>query len=178
MNMKTIKTMKTHNITTILTALLLSISMSHAQKPDQQPIPQKAPDARPDITIRATIIAMPNAEATQFSAKYDLSGKAAEALDALERLVAQKKATSVANPSVTTKSGQRAASDSGKITLEVESILSVDGKTVVINTFVNDNGHNITTAFQVSNGGAKFLGSVQSPTDKAMTDYIFVRVSF
>jgi hypothetical protein len=121
---------------------------------------------------------MPNAEATQFSAKYDLSGKAAEALDALERLVAQKKATSVANPSVTTKSGQRAASDSGKITLEVEPLFSSDGKTVVINIVVNDNDHNITTAFQVSNGGAKFLGSVQSPTDKAMTDYIFVRVSY
>ena len=113
-----------------------------------------------------------------FSAKQDLSEKPAEALDTLKKLVAQQKAYSVANVAVTTKSGQRALSDSGKIILEVEPIVSSDGKISYIRLIVNDNGHQISTSFQVSNGGAQFLGSVQSPTDKTMTDYIFVRVSF
>jgi hypothetical protein len=119
-----------------------------------------------------------NVEATAFSAKQNLNGNPAEALDTLEKLVAQQKAHSVANVAVTTKSGQSARSDSGKITLVVEPILSDDGKISNINLTVNDNGHEISTNIQVSNGGVKFLGSVQSPTDKTMTDYIFVQVSF
>jgi hypothetical protein len=164
----------------IFTALLLSTSPSHAQAPGQKPKASNAPVAHPanDVTIRATIIAVRNVEATQFSAKQDLSGKPADALNALEALVAQRKATSVALPAVTAKSGQRAVSDSGKITLEVQSVVSPDGTIADINLAFDDNGHKIVTSFQVSNGGVKFLGSVQSPTDKAMTDYIFVRVSY
>ena len=173
--------MKPHILTTIITALLLSISTSHTQTPEQGPKSQNTPtptvSVTKDVTIRVTIIAMPNAEATQFSAKQDLSGKTAEALDALEMLVAQKKATSVANSAVTTTSGQRAVSDSGKITLEVEPIVSTDGKTADINIAINDNGHKITTSFQAITGSAKFLGSVQSPTDNMMTDYVFAWVS-
>ncbi len=154
--------------------------MGPAQTPEQKPQPPNAPaiPISKNVTIRATIIALKNVEATAFSAKQDLSEKPAEALDTLEKLVAQQKAHSVANVAVTTKSGQRALSDSGKIILEVEPIVSSDGKIANIRLIVNDNGHQISTSFQVSNGGAQFLGSVQSPTDKTITDYIFVRVSF
>jgi hypothetical protein len=172
--------MKLHTLTAIFSAALLSTLPSQAQTPEQKPQPPNAPaiPISKNVTIRATIVALKNVEATAFSAKQDLSGKPAEALDTLEKLVAQQKALSVANVSVTTTSGQRALSDSGKITLEVEPILSEDGKIYNINLVVNDNGHNISSNIQVSNGGTKFIGSVQSPTDKTMTDYIFVRVSF
>ena len=155
---------------------MLSMSPSRAQTP--KPANAPAPRSANDVTIRGTIIALRNADATQFSAKQDLSGKPADALKALEALVAQRKATSVANPAVTSKSGQRAVSDSGKITLEVLSVVSPDGKTADINLALDDNGHKIVTSFQVSNGDVKFLGSVQSPTDKTMTAYVFVRVSY
>lgn len=167
--------MKTHILTAISISMLFSAPPSHALEPEQRPQPQKAPDARPDITIRATIVAVPNAEAIQFSAKQDLNGKLAEALNALEKLVAQKKASSVANFAVTTKSGQRALSGAGKVTLEVEAVTGDKGASI---NLAIDGSHQIQTSVQVSNGGVKFLGSVQSPTDKAMTDYIFALVSF
>jgi hypothetical protein len=172
--------MKLHTLTAIFAVSLLSTLPSQAQTPEQKPQPPNAPalPINQDVTIRATIVALNNVEATAFSAKQNLNGNPAEALDTLEKLVAQQKAHSVANVAVTTKSGQSARSDSGKITLVVEPILSDDGKISNINLTVNDNGHEISTNIQVSNGGVKFLGSVQSPTDKTMTDYIFVQVSF
>ena len=154
----------------IFAALLLSILPGHAQQAEQA--------AGPNVTIRATIISLPNAEATLFSTQQDLSGKPAEALTALEKLVAQKQATSVANLALTTKSGQQSNVVSGKVNLAADPEISPDRKTVEINVLMNDDGHKITTAFQAGNGDAKFLGSVQKPTDTKMTDYVFVRVSY
>ena len=110
------QTMKLHTLTAIFAAALLSTLPSQAQTPEQKPQPPNAPaiPISKNVTIRATIVALKNVEATAFSAKQDLSGKPAEALDTLEKLVAQQKAHSVANVRVTTKSGQRALSDSGK----------------------------------------------------------------
>lgn len=169
--------MKSYLLAAIFTALVLSMATSHAQEAEPKPPVPKPAAARPDVTIRATMIALPNAEAAQFSAKQDLSGKPADALDALEKLVGQKKATALANLAVTTKSGQRAVSESGKRHLEVEPVVSPDGKSVDITLVLSDHGHKIVTSFLVNAGGAKFLGSVQSPTDAAMTEYFFVRVS-
>ena len=45
-----------------------------------------------DVTVRAVVISLPNAEATQFSAQHDFTGKAGDALRALEELVAGDKA--------------------------------------------------------------------------------------
>ncbi|MFA6271433.1 MAG: hypothetical protein WC657_09605 [Candidatus Paceibacterota bacterium] len=160
--------MKPYTLAVIVTALVSSIAFSNAE----------LSGAIKDVTMRATIIALPNVEATHFSANHDFNAKPSEALNMLEKLVGQNQATSIANLALTSRSGVRATSESGKTTLDFEPVVSPDGKTADITVVINDNGNKIVTNVQVSNGDAKFLGSIQSPTDKAMTEYIFVRLSF
>jgi hypothetical protein len=132
-----------------------------------------------DVTIRVTIVALPNPEALQFSAKQDLSGKPAEALDALEGLVREKKAVSVANLAVTTTAGGvKGKADSGKISVSFMPVVSPDGTIADITASVTNADHSINTYFVATNGGAKFLGSMQSPADKTMTEFVFARVSY
>ncbi|MEO6750941.1 MAG: hypothetical protein ABIP85_04110 [Chthoniobacteraceae bacterium] len=172
--------MKPHHYTALLTALMLSASPSPAQTPEQKPQPPNAAVARraTDVTIRATIIALPNDEATQFSVMQALRGKPSDALSELEKLVAQKKATSVANLALTTTSGERGVSESGQITLEVNPVASPNEKTMRIDLALNNNGNTIRTSVAAGNGDVKFLGSVLSPTDKTMTEFVFMRVSY
>jgi hypothetical protein len=132
-----------------------------------------------NVTVRGIVISLPNADAMQFSSQYDLSGKPAEALKALESLVTEKKATSVANPTVTTKNGERAVSESGVAAiLEVEPTVAEDGRTAEVKIAITEQGHQIVSTIQVQNAGVMFLGTVQNSSDNTRTDYIFVRVSF
>jgi hypothetical protein len=133
----------------------------------------------PDVTVGGIVISLPNADATQFSSQYDLSGKPADALKALENLVTEKKATSIANPAVTTKSGERAVSESGDTAiLEVQPTVAKDGNTADVKLAITEQGHRIVSSILVQNAGVKFLGTFQNPKDNTRTDYIFVRVSF
>jgi len=173
--------MKTTHIIATLTVLLFSVSSNYAQTPKQRPKAQDAPAANQptDVTIRVTIVALPNPKALQFSAKQDLSGKPAEALDALEGLVREKKAVSVANLAVTTTAGGvKGKANSGKISVSFKPVVSPDGKIADITASVTNADHSINTYFVASNGGAKFLGSMQSPADKMMTEFVFARVSY
>jgi hypothetical protein len=92
--------------------------------------------------------------------------------------VEQKQAAVVGNLAVVTKSGQRAVSQSGNNSLEVEPVAAPDGQTADITLVISDSGHKLTTSVRVSNGAVKFLGSVHCGTRPHTTAYIFVRVSF
>ena len=132
-----------------------------------------------NVTFRGIVISLPNADATQFSSQHNLAGQPADALKSLESLVSTKKATSIANPTVTTKSGQRAVSDSGEAAiLEVEPMIAKDRRTAEVRVAIVEQEHRIVSSIQVEKGGTRFLGTVQNPTDATRTDYIFVRVSF
>jgi hypothetical protein len=172
--------MKTTHIIVTLTVLLFSVSSNYAQTPKQPPKAQDAPVAGgpKDVTIEATIISMTNAEALQFSAERDLSGKAADALKAMKHLVAEKKALSVANLAVTTTAGGGGQARSGTITVKFTPMVSPDGKVADITSSVTIADHRFDTHFVASNGAVKFIGSVQSPTDKTMTEFVFARVSY
>ena len=160
--------MKLTSITTILTTLLFCIPMSNAT----------AADAPINVTTRVTIVAMSNSAALQFSAKQDLSGKPANALAALERLVEQKQAVSVANLALTAGNGINGMTSSGKINLNCTAMASPDGKTANITVVLNNNGHELMSSVALSNGAVIFLGSMQSAADETMTEYVFARVSY
>ena len=170
--------MKPQIFTTIFTALLLSVSAIHAQPPEEQE--QKTPASHPvkDVTVRGTIIAIPNVAATQFSAKQDLNGKPAEALRSLEKMVANRMAVPVAHLAATMQFGQSAESKSGKYSLEFDAFLAPDEKTATVRLMMTDCGHMVKTFLHVAPGTTKFLGCVQDHEDESMTDYIFVRVSY
>ena len=170
--------MKPQILTTIFTALVLSSTATHAQPPEQTP--QKAPASHPlkDVTIRASIIAIPNTASVEFSAKQDLNGKPTEALRALEKMVVNRMAIPVANLAATMQFGQCAESKSGKFTLEFDAFLSSDDKNANIRLAVADCGHLIKSFLHVTNGATKFLGCVQNHADESMTDYIFVRATY
>ncbi len=159
--------MKLSIIPTFLTALLFCIPPNDAT----------AAGAPVNATIRVTIIAMPNAEALQFSAKQDLSGNPAEALAALERLVVEEKATSVANLALTSRSGVNGMTSSGTISLNCTATVSPDKEVADITIVLSNHDHNMTSSVAVSIGEAIFLGSMQRPADKTMTEYFFAKVS-
>ena len=132
-----------------------------------------------NVTVRGTVISLPNYDAAQFSSEHDLAAQPAKSLTVLESLIAAKKAKSIANPSVTTKSGQRAVSDSGDAAiLEVQPLIARDGKTAEVRLAIVEQGHRIVSSIEVENGGTSFVGTFQNPTEDTMTDYVFVRVSF
>ena len=163
-------------LTALSTAFLCSASLSLAQPSEEGTHPQKASTTCPKVTIRATMISLPTAEATQFSATQDLTGKPAEALAILEALVAQRKAIALADPTVTTESGQAQRLESGNLKLEVEPLSSPDRAIADINLKIQNSDQEIPLSVNVPNGGAKFLGSAQSPNDKTRTDHMFLRV--
>ena len=160
--------MKLTNITTMLAARLFCMPPNDAT----------ASDAPINVTTRVTIIAMSNPEALQFSTKQNLSGKPAEALNALERLVEQKQAVSVANLALTAGAGINGMTSSGKINLNCTAMASPDGKTANITVVLNNNEHNLMSSVALSNGAVIFLGSMQSAADETMTEYVFARVSY
>jgi hypothetical protein len=132
-----------------------------------------------NVTVRGIVISLPNADAVQFSSQHDLAAQPGAALAALESLVASKKAIALANPTITTKSGERAVSDSGDgAILEAQPIIEKGRKTAEVRLAVVEQGHRIVTSIQIENGGTRFLGTIQNPSDNTRTDYVFVRVSF
>ncbi len=160
-------TIKLAIITAISSAILLTIPGAYAQS-----------SSGSDVIVRATIVSLPNAATLRhFPASYDFQSNAAEALATLEKLVKENKATSVGNLAVTTKSGQRAVSESGKMILEVEPIVSPDQKAVDLNVVVTEDGHRVVTSVLIPEGEVKFLGSIQNPKNHSATDYIFIQVS-
>jgi len=64
-----------------------------------------------NITVSVSVVALPKDQAMAFIAKPELKEKPEEVLKELMGLVEKKSAESVGNPSVTTKSGQRALMD-------------------------------------------------------------------
>jgi hypothetical protein len=155
----------------LLIALLTLSIFSGASLQAQAPVPRSV------VTIQAVIIALPNAEATRFSAQQNFGAKSADALAALEKLVERKQATPVAILALATKSGQRGVAESGKRILELEATVAADDSVADINVVVSDNGHKVVTSVVLPFGGVKFLGSVQNPTDPKTTEYIFLRLS-
>jgi len=170
--------MKPNILATLFSALVLSAPTNHAQPSEQQEQKSPAPHPVKDVTIRASIIAIPNAAAVQFSAKQDLHGKPAEALRALEKMATNRMAIPEANLAATMQFGQFAEAKSGKFTLEFDAFLSSDDKNANIRIAVTDSGHLIKSFLHVTSGATKFLGSMQNHADETMTDYIFVRVTY
>ena len=152
-----------------LTALLLILLTAS--------LPLRASDLPPAITIQCTAIALPKAQALRFADEHRLDSDAAAGLKELLMLVEERRAESVANPAVTTKSGQKAESVTGTTTLEVEPVLGPDGEMVDLNIEFTYLGKKISTSVTTKNGGVKFLGAFDSAEAlKNVTYFVFVRV--
>jgi len=159
--------MKHVSIITLLTALLIYMYTNNATAANE-PI---------NATTQVTIVAEPNAAALQFSAQQNLRGKPADALAALQRVVALNKAVSVANLALTARSGINGMTSSGKINLNCTVTVSPDKNVADITIVLSNNDHKMMSSIAVNTGEAIFLGSMQSPKDEAMTEYVFAQVS-
>jgi hypothetical protein len=132
-----------------------------------------------NVTVRGIVISLPNSDAEQFSSEHDLTSQPGKSLAVLEGLIAANKAKSIANPAVTTRSGERAVSDSGDAAiLEVQPLIAKDGKTAEVRLAIVEQGHRIVSSIEMENGGTRFLGTFQNPVEETRTDFVFVRVSF
>jgi len=172
--------MKTHRLLITIIPLVLTVIPIYAQesKRDAGPSVSEGVSFTKDISLLLTIIALPNLEASQFSANHNFSSKPANALADLEKLAVDKKAFSIANLAVTTRSGQRATSDAGQLILDVETQLSKDQKIAEVVVNIVNKGHRIATTIQTTKESVVFLGSIPSSADKTLTEYMFLRVSY
>src|SRR4051812_11386806 len=107
---------------------------------------RSTPGKLSNVTVRGVVISLPNSDSVQFSSEHDLTAQPGAALAVLEGLVASKKATSIANPTVTTKSGQRAVSNSGDAAiLEVQPLIAKDGKSAEVRVAIVEQDHRIVS---------------------------------
>ena len=139
--------------------------------------PLQAADEGVNITVQCTVIGLPKEQALRFTNEHHLDSDAATGLKDLLKLVDDKRAESVANPAITTRSGQKAESEAGATKLEVEPVLSPTGDLIHINIEVAYLGKKVATSVAVKNGEAKFLGAFDSTeASKNATYFVFVRV--
>lgn len=128
------------------------------------------------VTVEGTVIALPKDQALRFIAQHHLESDAGQALLDLLAMVERKQAESIANPAVTTKSGQRGVSESGTTKLEVEPVLSPSAQLVDTTLLFNCGATKVATSFTAKSGDLKFLGSFDSPDEATKATYlVFVR---
>jgi hypothetical protein len=169
--------MKPNLLSSLLLSALLAAAPVAAETPATSAAGEGAKQATAPVTIQALVIALPHTEAIPFGNSVDIPGKPAEAFAALQKLVAEKKAIAIGNLSVTTASGQRAVTDSGKRSLEVQIDISPGGKTAEVHLVVKDDSHRIITSIVMDLPSIRFVGIMESPVDPTWTEYVFARVS-
>jgi hypothetical protein len=128
-----------------------------------------------NITLTVTVIAMPKDKALAFITNSDLNNKPADALKELVAMVEKKEARSVANPSVTLKSGQRSIAEAESITLDAEAVASPAGDKLDVTVSFVYFKNKIITSLTVDNGGVKYLGSFDNAGDKNETCLAFIK---
>ena len=131
-----------------------------------------------EVKVRASIISLPEATATQFTTQHDLTENADTGLKALEALVAERRATVVATPSITTKSGVAGRTKAGKVVLYIEPVIAKGGESMDIRIILEGEGRKLDSTYQVGKSAVRFLGSTPNPKDKTKTDLIFVKISY
>ena len=130
-----------------------------------------------NVTTEGIVVALPKSEALEFIAKQNLHTRAGDGLKELQKLVDQKKAESIANPAVISKSGQHALSDVDGTSLEVEALVPAIGGTIDTSVVFKHNGKRLVTRFKAKDGDVKFLGAVDSTDkEKNVTYLVFVRI--
>ena len=135
-------------------------------------------DGTPNITIQVSLIAMPNDQAMQLISRYDLQGAAADEFREAVAMVEKKSAESAGNPSVSTRSGQRAVSQSDATTLEVEPVKDPAGDNVYLNIDIVHAKKRLATSIITKSGDVKCIGALDFKSDgKMMACLVFVRVS-
>ena len=141
-------------------------------------LPLRADNVPPMVTIQCTVIALPKAQALRFTDEHRLDNNAAAGLKDLLLLVEERRAEIVANPAVTTKSGQKATSQTETTILEAEPVIGPDGSLVDLNIQVTYFEKNkISTSVTARKGEVKFLGAFDSAeAPKSGTYFVFVRV--
>ena len=140
-------------------------------------LPLRADEPAPAVTIQCTAIALPKAQALRFIDEHRLDTNAAAGMKDLMMMVGERRAESVANPAVTTKSGQKATSEGETTTLEVEPVIGPDGNLIDLNLQFNYLEKKISTSVTARRGEVKFLGAFDSAeTPKNVTYFVFVRV--
>ena len=137
----------------------------------------RADDLPPAVTIQCTAISLPKAQALRFTDEHRLDTNAAAGLRDLMMLVEERRAESVANPAVTTKSGQKATSETETTKLEVEPVIGPDGNLIDLNLQFTYFEKQISTSVTARKGEVKFLGAFDSADGpKNVTYFVFVRV--
>ncbi len=140
--------------------------------------PSAASEPQYTITIQNSVISLSKDKALRFLAQHHLESDAAQGFLDLVSMVEKGTAKSVANTSVTTKSGQRAINSSDTIKLEVEPVLSPSIELVDTTLMFTAGAIKIGTSFTAKSGAAKFLGSYDAPDAATEVTYlVFVRVS-
>ena len=122
---------------------------------------------------------MSKAQALQFTSGHRLEAEAEAGFKDLQSLVAEKKAEVASNSAVTTRSGQRAISESGAVKLEVEPVQSPSGERIEVTFQLSFSDRTtISTTYEVKNGAVKFLGAFDAAeADKDVTYLVFTRTS-
>ena len=155
---------------TLKQSLLLMVLLSASLHLRADDVPQL-------VTIQCTAIVLPKAQALRFIDEHRLDSDAAAGLKDLLMLVEERRAESVANPAVSTKSGQKATSETETTTLEAEPVIGPDGNLVDLNIQFTYLGKKISTSVTARKGGVKFLGAFDSAeASKDGTYFVFVRV--
>ena len=130
------------------------------------------------ITIQTTVVSLPKDQALRFLAQYHLDSDAAQGFQDLVSMVEKGTVKSVANTSVTTRSGQLAFNNSGAIILEVEPVLSPSNELIDTTLKYTSGAIKIGTSFTTKTGALKFLGSYDAPDAATEVTYlVFVRAS-
>lgn len=141
-------------------------------------LPLRSVHADQNLGATVTVIALPTDLSVAFNSEHDLQKDGEASFKALLKLVADKSAAVIANPSVTTKSGQRASSSSsGMYDLELEPVVSPAGDVVESNIEFSLDKNKIVTSTTSKPGENRYLGSFNaSAGSKALTCYVFLRV--
>jgi hypothetical protein len=127
------------------------------------------------INTEAVVIALPKVQALKFTTEHNLNAAPVDALKALDQLVQEKQAESVANPSVTSKDGQIGTSENATTKLEAEPSLNAPGDMIDVNIVLEYNGKKLITALTARSGEVRFLGSFDDvEKEKSVTCLAFV----
>jgi hypothetical protein len=129
------------------------------------------------INTEAVVIALPKDRALKFTTEYNVNADPTGSLKALDQMVQNREADSVANPSVTSRNGQRGTSEAGTTKLEVEPTLGPPGDMIEVNIAFDYKGKRLATAIDARSGEIRFLGTFDSTEDeKSLTYLVFVVV--
>ena len=86
------------------------------------------------------------------------------------------KATSVSNLSLMLQHGMNGTSSSGEIKLNCTASVKEEKANLMI--VMNHHEHQLMNSVSLESGDAVYVGSFQSPTDKGLTEYVFIKATF